>query len=39
MKEAILKLIMEYWEEYKDEFYPSDRSFDGFMEFLESKNK
>jgi hypothetical protein len=40
MKEEILKLMMEYWEEYKDSLsWSSDASFEGFMSFLETKIK
>lgn len=39
MKEEILKLMMEYWEEYRDNVYSSNISFEGFMSFLETKIK
>lgn len=37
MKKEIFKMMMEYWEEYTDAYYPVDRSFESFMDFLESK--
>lgn len=38
MKHAILKLMMEYWEEYKDNTATSNISFEGFMNYLEVIN-